>query len=89
MNKTHTLEHLILLAYNEKGTEHSDEFIDAVTNSEELTDEYLTIMQMMDFLDSAYIEPSENSITNILNYSKALQVIPLKSIRTEHLVVRN
>lgn len=89
MNITCTLDQLILLAYNEKGTEHPDEFLDALIHDEELTKDYLDLQRLKDFLDTAYVEPLEKSICNIMNYSKALQVLPLQSGSEKGLLVRN
>jgi hypothetical protein len=89
MNKTHTLDQLILLAYNEKGTEPPDELLDALIHDEELSEDYVTIQRLKTFLDKAFVEPKENTICNIMNYSKALQVIPVQSAPETGFLIRN
>ena len=78
MNKTYTLDDLILLSYNETGNEKTGEIKEALNKDEELLDEYHFILNIRDILDDLYQEPAESTISTILNYSKALNVFKLK-----------
>ena len=78
MNKNFTFDDLILLAYNETGDEKPNEIIKAFANNEDFLDEYQSIIEIKQKLDTIQEEPSESIINNILNYSKALNVFKLK-----------
>ena len=89
MNKISTLENLILLAYNENGTKNPDEIIDFLCQNEEFIEEYYSIVQIKQELDSIQEEPSEATINNILNYSKALNVFKCKPDIGTNMVIVN
>jgi len=89
MNKTLTLEDLILFAYDENGTKKPEEIIDAISKNEEFIDEYYSIVKIKQELDSIQEEPSERTINNILNYSKALNVFKCKPDVGTNLVIVN
>jgi hypothetical protein len=77
MNRNFTLDDLILLAYNETGDEQIDGIVEALNLNEEFLDEYLSIATIQQELDKIREEPSESTINNILNYSKAVNVFKL------------
>jgi len=77
MNRNFTLDDLILLAYNETGDEQIDGIVEALNSNEEFLDEYLSIATIQQELDRIREEPSETTINNILNYSKAVNVFKL------------
>jgi len=77
MNRTCTLDDLILLAYNETCDEQIEGIVEALNSNEEFLDEYLSIAAIQQSLDTIREEPSETTINNILNYSKAVNVFKL------------
>jgi hypothetical protein len=89
MQKTFTLENLIQFSYNETGDQESLEIIEALNENEEFLDEYLSLQDVKDSLDSIQEDPSENTIRNILNYSKALNVFNFRSSAEPGLVIVN
>jgi hypothetical protein len=89
MKKTFTLDDLILFAYNETGEEISAEIIEAFSEDKELLDEYNSIVEVQSALDLKHPGPSEQTISNILNYSRALNVFKLKPAVNTCFVVVN
>ena len=76
MNKTTTLNDLILFAYNE--TELLDTVLveKAIANDVEVAETYKELLATMDFVDaqlSNMFEPGAKTIDAILKYSKALR----------------
>jgi hypothetical protein len=89
MNKNLTLDDLILFAYDECGTKKPEQIINAICKNEEFIDEYYSIVKIKQELDSIQEEPSERTINNILNYSKALNVFKCKPDVGTNLVIVN
>ena len=89
MNKFSTLDNLILFAYNEAGTDKTGEIIKTFRHKKELFKGYKSIVDIQRKLDDIGEEPSENTISNIMNYSKALNVFKLKPDRNTSFVVVN
>ena len=88
MNKTCTLDDLILFAYNETRDQKSCDVIDAILEDDELLDEFNSIIAVQSALNSRNCKPSEQTMNNILNYSKALNVFKLKpAVNTRFVVV--
>ena len=78
MKRTYTFDDLILLSYNETSDDQINGIVETLNSNEELLDEYLSIAAIQRKLDSIHDEPSEITINNILNYSKAVNVFKLK-----------
>ncbi|MFA4852359.1 MAG: hypothetical protein WC868_02240 [Bacteroidales bacterium] len=78
MNKNYTFNDLIFLAYNETDEKNAVKIRKALNNNEELRNEYQSILNAQNILDKLQQEPSEKTISNILGYSKALNVFTLK-----------
>ena len=88
MNKNFTLNDLILLAYNETGEKETVDILEAINNDDNLFEEYLSLLEEKKLLDQLQQEPSESTISNILNYSRALNVFALKpAVNTAFIIV--
>jgi hypothetical protein len=74
MNKSITLDDLILFAYNETGDKKSGEILNTLDENEELRVEYQSICDIQNELDFFKAEPQQGIINNILNYSRALNI---------------
>ena len=89
MNKTITLDHLILLAYNDDGIKNPDKIVEALHENEEFLDEYIAIKEMQADLDRIQEEPAEQSIRNLINYAKSLNVFKSKDHNNTSLIIVN
>ena len=89
MNKTITLDHLILLAYNDDGIKNPDKIVEALHENEEFLDEYIAIKEMQADLDRIQEEPAEQSIRNLINYAKSLNVFKSTNHNNTSLIIVN
>ena len=78
MNINFTLDNLILFAYNETETKENKEILDALNTDNDMLDDYLSVLACKTTLDNLQKDPSEQSVNNIFNYSRALNVFNLK-----------
>lgn len=74
MNKTLTFSDLIYLAYDNPNYIADDELRHAIEDDIYMRKELEMIEDAQELLDGIDFEPSETSVENILNYSKALVV---------------
>ncbi len=74
MTKTFTQDDVIRYIYNETTAEETEAIAQALITDEMLMDEYKQLSASIDSLNSAMLEPSEKVITNILNYSKSVDL---------------
>lgn len=88
MQKTLTPEKLVLFVYDEiSDSEEVDEMKKAIRVDNELYEEYCLMQETRELLDAQEHLPSQQTINNLLNYSKALSVVQLKDHRTIELVL--
>lgn len=78
MNKTFTFDHLILLAYNETSKTETEEICQFLSDDKEMLGEYLSIQSVKNNLDQLHYDPSDEIISGLINYSKALEVFRVK-----------
>lgn len=74
MTKTFTQDDVIRYIYNETTAEENLAIAQALITDEMLMDEYKQLSASIDSLNSTMLEPSEKTITNILNYSKSVDL---------------
>jgi len=90
MKKTFTFNDLILLAYKETDANSTEQILNALTENEELLETYFYVTEMLSKLDEIQEEPSDFTINNILNYSKALNIFNLdKDLNVNFEVINN
>ena len=89
MKRNFTLDDLILLAYNETSDESISGIVEALDSNEELLDEYLSVVSIQHELDTILEAPSETTINNILNYSKAMTVFKLPAAVNTAIIIVN
>lgn len=71
MIKTFTKDDLLLYAYGETTKTERLNIENALLCDESLQEEYREIEDVRNSLDGAFLEPSENAVQSILNYSKS------------------
>lgn len=74
MHRSFTLNDLILFAYTEPENAEAESYRNLIRGNKFLTREYKTICRVKRYFASKKVGPSESTINNILNYSKALSV---------------
>lgn len=89
MNKTITLDNLILLAYNETDKIETEELCSILSSDEEMLEEYIAICSVKNNLDELYAEPSDDIISGLVNYSKALEIIRPKPNAERATIINN
>jgi hypothetical protein len=89
MSKTFTFDHLILLAYNETNPKTTEEICSHLEQDEELMDDYLSIQSVKDELDQLFCDPTDDIISGLINYSRALEVISVKPDVYKALIIKN
>ena len=88
MPKTLTPEKLVLFVYDEiSDPEEQDDVKNAIRVNNELYGEYCLMQETREMLDASVHLPSQQTINNILNYSKALSVVHTRDHRTIGLVM--
>ncbi len=73
MFENSTLNDLILYYFNETGMTDAVLTQKAIDTDTETEEEYNTIVATMDYIDKSMVNPSDQSVKNILDYSKSLQ----------------
>lgn len=88
MDKTLTLEKLVLFVYDEV-SEISDceEISKKIKEDSDLYEMYNSLSETREIIEESFASPSENSIQRILNYSRALSVVHTKDHHTLGLVL--
>ncbi|GEM_PF-1488958 len=89
MNKTITLDNLILLAYNETDKIETEELCSFLSTDDEMLEEYIAICSVKNNLDELYAEPSDDIISGLVNYSKALEIIRPKPNAERATIINN
>jgi hypothetical protein len=74
MHRSFTLNDLILFAYSEPEAEDADSYKSFINGNKILSKDYKTICRIRHYFTRKKVGPSKSTITNILNYSKALSV---------------
>ncbi len=74
-----TLNDLILFAYSEPDQSEAENYRKVIRENIKLSKEYNTILRIKQYFKSKKVGPSESTIKNILNYSKALSVNQTKN----------
>jgi len=74
MQQFNTLNDLIFFAYNESDIPDADEYLKLIDADQKLNRQYRTVLKLKNGLRKLRVGPSETTIRNILNYSKALSV---------------
>jgi len=74
MNRSYTINDLILFAYSESENDESDKYRSFIRKNKLLRKEYNTICRIKHYFATKKVGPSESTIKNILSYSKALSV---------------
>lgn len=74
MYRSFTLNDLILFAYTEADNAECENYRNVIREDKDLSKEYKTICRIKRYFSSNKVGPSESTIKNILNYSKALSV---------------
>lgn len=74
MHRSFTLNDLILFAFSEHGNTDAENYRNLIRADKLLTREYKTICRLKRYFASKKVGPSESTIKNILNYSRALSV---------------
>ena len=81
MEKTFTLNNLILFTYGELSKDEEKEMSHTIENDEWLKKEYLSLNKAKQILDNSDENPSDRVISNILNLSKSLNVLKSNGLR--------
>jgi len=81
MEKTFTLNNLILFTYGELSKDEEKEMSHTIENDEWLKKEYLSLNKAKQILDNSDENPSDRVISNILNLSKSLNVLKSNGFR--------
>jgi uncharacterized cupin superfamily protein len=72
MNKTFTLENLLLYAYGDITESKEKQTIGhAIRNDSTLYEEYLQITDVRQMIENSFTDPSDQVINRIISYSKA------------------
>jgi hypothetical protein len=88
MIKTFTLEKLVLFVYDEiSDPVEKDELLKAIRTDNELYEKYNELVETRGEIDNSFSSPSDETVNNILNYSKALDVLKTKDQKTIGLVM--
>jgi len=74
MNRSYTINDLILFAYSEPENDESEKYRSFIKKNRLLSKEYKTICRIKHYFASKKVGPSESTIKNILSYSRALSV---------------
>jgi len=74
MNRSYTINDLILFAYSEPENDESEKYRSFIRKNKLLNKEYKTICRIKHYFASKKVGPSESTIKNILSYSRALSV---------------
>ncbi|UII28436.1 hypothetical protein LVD15_08395 [Fulvivirga maritima] len=78
MIKTFTQDDVIRFIYNETTTAERDEIKQAMLCDAELEEQYKELLAITNFLDNSVSTPSDTLVSNIINYSKSLDLQPKK-----------
>ncbi|MFQ3214583.1 MAG: hypothetical protein ACJAT1_000352 [Marivirga sp.] len=78
MTKTFTHDDLIRYVYNETTNEENHEIKEAIACDAVLMEQYGELRKLKAQLDGSMKTPSEKTINNILEYSKASNLHPVK-----------
>ncbi|MFA6923535.1 MAG: hypothetical protein WC223_04700 [Bacteroidales bacterium] len=81
MKKTFTLNDLILYTYNETNQTDAKELKQAIEEDEFVKKRFVSFGKTKKLLDDSEISPCNDVISNILAYSKALNVVKLSNCR--------
>jgi hypothetical protein len=88
MIKTFTLEKLVLFVYDEiSDPVEKDELLKAIRTDSELYEKYNELVETRGEIDNSFSSPSDETVNNILSYSKALDVLKTKDHKTIGLVM--
>jgi hypothetical protein len=73
MNKTFTLENLLLFAYGDLTNSFEEKAISQlIRNEDALYEEYSQIMDAKQMIEKSFTEPPDEVINRIISYSKSL-----------------
>jgi len=78
MTKTFTLDELIRFFYKETSERETKEIEKALILKSQLAEDYKKLISVLNQLDEVEEIPSSNTIQNIFNYSKSINLHPLK-----------
>lgn len=78
MIKTSTPNDIIRLLYEETSLEESKSIQSELLFNEEARDEYYDFDLIKKTIDKSYKNPNERVLANILNYSKSVNLLPVK-----------
>lgn len=74
MHRSFTLNDLILFAYSEPENTEAENYRNLIRADKLLSREYNMVCRLKRYFASKKVGPSESTINNILNYSRALSV---------------
>lgn len=89
MNKTFTFNHLLLLAYNETNPKETEDICNFLADNEQMIGEYMAVQDTRIDLDKLFCDPSENIISELVSYSKAMEVIKVKPAIENAIFIKN
>lgn len=78
MTKIFTHDDLIRYVYSETEPEENRQIELALSEDMELLEQYHELLWLRKQMDGGMMEPSEKTINNILDYSKAVNLHPVK-----------
>lgn len=78
MTKTFTHDDLIRYVYNETSEDENHEINEAIANDTVLMEQFHELQKLKAQMDGSFKTPSEKTINNILEYSKAFNLHPQK-----------
>lgn len=81
MKKTFTPNDLILYTYNETSEADKKELKQAIEKDSFLKKQFMSFRKTKKLLDNSEIPPCNNVISNILAFSKALNIVKLNGFR--------
>jgi len=87
MKKNYTLNDLILFAYNETDSVNKNLISKTIKSNKKLNTQYKSILKVKKALNSINVSPGKNVINNILNYSRALNILNSKAIGNISLIL--
>jgi len=73
MNKTTTKEDLLLYAYNETDLKDSDRVQRSIDGDPLVQQDFNEIVETMNILEKGKLQPSDETIQKILNFSKNIK----------------
>ncbi|MBL3657811.1 hypothetical protein [Fulvivirga sediminis] len=76
MIKTFTQDDIIRFIYSEMSAAEIDEMKQAMLCDAELEEQYKELLAITNFLDNSVSNPSDTVVSNIINYSKSLDLQP-------------